>query len=413
MHIQENLKRLLLIVLCLQFSACNRQETASEGRPVNTDPNQVRLSSQAAQLAKISSLPVTSQADFSQVETTGQIKADENRVFHINSIVAGRVVKDNVVLGKVIKQGDQLAIIQNLDVAKTYGDYIHQAHLNEVDMAQTRAKLELANKTVERLKGLTREGIVAEKDLLNAQNQQRLLQIELQGFKEHNIHIKSEAKAILAAYGIDLDATQRGKQVDPSKIETGSRLDSPRGGVVIQKNITVGDVVNPSQPLYVVADLSQVWLDIAIYDKDLEKIKEGESVAFKSDSLPGLEFVGQISYIQPSTGDGTRTFLARAVLPNAKLILKPGMFGQVKITGMASERLPYLTDEAIQKFGSENFVFVDLGNNCYERRHVELGSRIGDGFLIKSGIKLGEPVVSTGSFKLKSELLKSQIGNED
>jgi len=405
--------QLTLLLLCCLFAACTRQETASEGRPASADPNAVHLSSQAAQLAKIASFPVTTEVDLSQIDTTGQIKADENRVFHINSIVAGRVVKDNVVLGKVIKEGDQLAVIQNLDVAKTYGEYIHQSHQNDVDLEQTKARLELAEKTLARLKSLSKEGIVAEKEVLSAQNQQKLLQIEMEGYKEHRIHIDSEAKAVLGAYGVELNTSKAGHQIDPSKIETGSPLIAPRSGVVIQKNVTVGDVVNPAQPLYVVADLSQVWLDIVIYDKDLGKIKEGESVVFKSDSIPGTEFTGRISYIQPSTGDGTRTFLARAVLPNPNLILKPGMFGQIKITSLGASRYPYLPDEAIQKFGNENFVFVDRGDNHYEKRHIELGTRVGDGFLIKSGVSQGEVVVGSGSFKLKSELLKSQIGNED
>lgn len=403
----------LLTASCLILSACLRQESAPIAQHISQNANEVKITADAARLAKITSQPVASAADQSQIETTGQIKADENRVFHINSIVAGRVVKDNVVLGNVIKEGEQLAVIQNLDVAKTYGEYIHKAHQNEVDVEQTKARLELAAKTVERLKGLSKEGIVAEKDLLAAQNQQKLLQIDLAGFKEHAVHIKSEAEALLGAYGVDLNSTQKGKHIDPTKIETGSPLIAPRSGVVIQKNVTVGDVVNPADPLYVVADLSSVWLDVTVYDKDLQKVKEGERVTFRSDSLPGSEFSGRISYIQPSTGDGTRTFVARVVLPNAKLILKPGMFGQIKIISDSGNQRPYLPEQALQKFGNEDFVFIDKGDNSYERRRVVLGDRIGDGYLVVDGITPGELVVESGSFKLKSELLKSQIGTEE
>jgi cobalt-zinc-cadmium efflux system membrane fusion protein len=402
----------LILVSAFILTACGRQEPMSQGQTVASDPNAVELTKAAAELAKIESARVETRENSSEIETTGQIKADENRVFHINSIVEGRVVKDNVVLGKVIKEGEQLAVIQNLDVAKTYGQYIHEAHQNEMNIDQTKAKLELATKNLDRLKRLKIEGIVAEKDLLLASNQEKLLQIELHGYEEHAIHIKSEAKALLSAYGVDLGDLDH-TSIDPRKIETGSPLIAPRSGVVIQKNVTVGDVVSPSQPLYVVADLSQVWLDIAIYDKDLEKIKEGETVEFNSDSLAGSQFKGQINYIQPSTGDGTRTFLARAVLPNPKLVLKPGMFGQIKITGMSGSRLPYLPDQAIQKFGNENFVFVDRGNYHYEKRHVDLGSRLKEGYLVSRGVSPGEMVVGSGSFKLKSEMLKSQIGNED
>jgi cobalt-zinc-cadmium efflux system membrane fusion protein len=401
-----------LAFVCLCFSSCLKQESASEKHAIEQNPNLIKLSASAAKLAAIKSFTVGSKANISQIETTGQIRADENRVFHINSIVAGRVVKDNVVLGKVIREGDELAVIQNLDLARTYGDYIHQAHQNEIDVEEARARLDLANKNVERISRLSKEGIVAEKDVFQTQNQQKLLQIELSGLQEHAIHIRGEAQALLSAFGINLDEIER-KGIDPHEIKTGSPLLSPRAGVVIQKNVTVGDVVNPAQPLYVVADLSQVWLDISIYDKDLEKVKEGQSVAFHSDSLPTLNFMGKISYIQPSAGDGTRTFLARASLPNPHLVLKPGMFGQIKITGIGAESRPFLPDEAIQRYGHEEFVFLDLGNNTYIKRVVALGERLGDGNLVSSGIKSGDKVVGSGSFKLKSELLKSEISNED
>lgn len=401
-----------LLCVCMRLPLCIKQDNSGEGRTSAPLTNEVQLSAKAASLAEIASFSVVSKADISQIETTGQIKADENRVFHINSIVSGRVVKDNVVLGKIIREGDELAVIQNLDLARTYGDYIHQSHQNQIDIEEARARLDLANKNVERLGRLSKEGIVAEKDSLQAQNQQRLLQIELAGLQEHSRHIRGEAQAILSAYGINLDEIER-KPIDPHEIKTGSPLLSPRSGVVIQKNVTVGDVVNPSQPLYVVADLSQVWLDISIYDKDLEKVKEGEAVTFHSDSLPGFEFVGSISYIQPAAGDGTRTFLARAVLPNPRLVLKPGMFGQIKISGLSAEKRPYLPDQALQKYGQENFVFIDLGENKYLKRIVVLGDRLGDGYLVRSGVENGDKVVGSGSFKLKSELLKSQISNED
>jgi multidrug efflux pump subunit AcrA (membrane-fusion protein) len=89
------------------------------------------------------------------------------------------------------------------------------------------------------------------------------------------------------------------------------------------------------------------------------------------------------------------------------------MFGQIEVTSMRASRYPYLLDEAIQKFGNESFVFIDQGDNRFQKRHVELGNRVRDGYLVKSGIIAGERVVGSGSFKLKSEMLKSQIGNED
>ena len=391
-------------------SACSRQENAVNPTSSAGTGNQVRLTPRAIDLAQLEIISVKERASQSKIITTGEIKADDNRVFHINSIVAGRVAKDNVILGNSIKPGEQLAVVQNLDVARTYGDYIHQAHQNEIDIAQAEARLDLAKKNVQRLEKLNKEGIVAEKDLVTAQSQQRLCEIILQGSKEHKIHIQAEAKSLLGAYGISLEEEEK---QGLSHIISGSPILSPKSGVVIKKNITVGDVVNPSEPLYVVADLSQVWLDIAVYDKDLGKIKEGESVVFHSDSIPGKTLKGIISYIQPAAGDTTKTFLARVVLPNEKLILKPGMFGQAEITSSISNQHPYLPDRALQKYGNDTFVFVKKNDGSFSKRKITLGDRLGDGYLITEGISAGEEVIGSGSFKLKSELLKSEISTEE
>jgi len=400
-----------IIVTTLCVSACAKPQIEKiESTKLTNIQDQISLSAQALNSSPLEILNVENRVDQAKIVTTGEIKADENRVFHINSIVAGRVMEDKVSLGKAIKKGDKLAIIQNLEVARTYGDYIHQAHQNQVDIAQVEARLELAKKTVQRLAHLSQEGIVAEKDLLAAENQQKILEIDLAGLKEHNIHIKAESKELLATYGVSLEEEEK-KGVE--HIDSGSPIIAPKSGVVIQKNVTVGDVVSPSQVLYVVADLSQVWLDLAVYDKDLQKIKEGERVIFHSDSLRGAKYSGNISYIQPVAGDSTKTFLARVILPNQNMILKPGMFGQAEISSNMGKNLPYLYDRSLQKYENETFTFIKTADGSFEKRLVTLGDRVGDGYLITNGIKEGEQVVGTGSFKLKSELLKSKIGNDE
>ncbi len=409
--IKHQIDNLILFTSCACLSACaNQQPDKVTVSASALNPNRISLSKRALDSAQLEILTVENRIDQAKIITTGEIKADENRVFHINSIVAGRVIEDDVTLGKTIKRGDQLAVIQNLEVARTYGEYIHQAHQNEVDIAQVQARLDLAKKTMQRLSRLSQEGIVAEKDLLAAENQQKILEIDLKGLLEHHLHIRAEAKELLATYGVSLEKEEKGGM---EHINSGSPIVAPKSGVVIQKNVTVGDVVSPSQVLYVVADLSQVWLDVAVYDKDLQKIKEGQLVTFRSDSLHGAKFTGNISYIQPLAGDTTKTFLARVILPNQNMNLKPGMFGQAEISGSSSQEYPYLYDRSLQKYDNETFAFIRHDDGIFEKRSVSLGDRVGDGYMIRDGISAGDEVVGSGSFKLKSELLKSKISTED
>ncbi|MBX9685253.1 MAG: efflux RND transporter periplasmic adaptor subunit [Candidatus Obscuribacterales bacterium] len=225
--------------------------------------------------------------------------------------------------------------------------------------------------------------------------------------KEKSTHIEEEARSLLSAYGVTLH------DIRSEKIQTTSPIVAPRSGVITKKAITVGDVVAVQQTLYEVADLSQVWLDIAIYDKDLPRVKEGQIATFVSDSLPGKPFTGPISYIRPSTGDNTRTFLARVILKNPGLLLKPGMFGQVRIQEPAFAGQTFVPEESVQTYGKEVFVFIDLGGARYRKQHIQLGKKVEGGFLVESGVSAGDRVVTQGSFNLKAAVLKSQFAEED
>ena len=180
--------------------------------------------------------------------TTGEIKADENRVFHLNSLANGRVIKDDVMLGDVIRAGQTLGLVQNIDVARIYGDYIHQAHQNEIDIKLEETRLELNKKNYDRIKGLFDQGIAAAKDYIKAEADKKLSEQTLSGLKEHRGHIREEAKAMLAAYGVPIGDSQS------EHVESTNPIKTPRAGVIIKKNVTVGDVVNSTEPLYVVAD---------------------------------------------------------------------------------------------------------------------------------------------------------------
>jgi membrane fusion protein, heavy metal efflux system len=405
----EKFYRYLLPVLCCGcffLSGCAREKIATESAIQSAPSDSVHLSAKAIERFAVSSVTVQQRADNQPLATTGEVRADENRVFHINSLTSGRLIKDNVMLGEVIHPGQTLAVVQNLDVVKIYGDYIHQAHQNELDIQMSETRLALASKNYERLKSLYEDKIAAEKDLLKAEADKKIEEQYLSGLKEHAIHIKAEAKAMLLAYGVKLGDARS------EQIESNSPITTPRGGVVIRKTVTVGDVVSSVEPLYVVADLSQVWLDIAIYDKQVQNTKIGNAITFTSDSLPGHTFTGSVSYINPSTDGTSGTFIARAVLANTNMLLKPGMLGRVQVK-QATATKPFVPEDAVQKFGKDTFVFLDLGNGSYKKQSVVIGEHVGDGYLVDQGVRAGDRIVEKGSFTLKAEMLKSTMAGEE
>jgi cobalt-zinc-cadmium efflux system membrane fusion protein len=401
----------LLSFLCLSISACTQKEaTETVEQPSKASPGvkkTVTLTPMAIKRFGIAMITVQEKEDRQPLTTTGEIKADENNVFHINSLSNGRVLSDFVQLGDVIKSGQTLAILQNLDVSKVYGDYIHQAHQNEIDTHLEETKMRLAQKNYERIKMLFQEKIAAEKDLLKAEADYQIASQTVAGLKEHATHIREEAKVMLAAYGVKIGPT------NSEHIESNSPITAPRSGVIIKKNITIGDVVTNSEPLYVVGDLNQVWLDIAVYDQQLQNIKIGDPVLFSSESLPGQSIKGVINYIKPSTEDNTGTFIARAVLINRHGALKPGMLGKVQIQQEHSTKKLFVPENAVQKYHNETFVFTASTPGEYKKQVVELGDHVDGGYFIASGLKAGNEIVGNGSFTLKAEMLKDLTAGDE
>src|SRR5271168_60514 len=251
-------------MICASLTSCSHKEV-HEQTPLPVEPRDtINLSLSAIERFGIRVITVGQRPDSETITTTGDIKADENRVFHINSLSSGRVIRDNVMLGDIIRAGQVLAIVQNLDVAKIYGEYIHQAHENEIQVHLSETRLGLAKKNYDRLKSLYQEKIAAEKDFIKAEADKNLEEEILRGNKEHATHIKEEAQAMLAAYGVKLGDSHS------EHVQSDSPITTPRAGVIIKKSVTVGDVVSNTEPLYVLGDLSHVWLDIAVYDKQLQ-----------------------------------------------------------------------------------------------------------------------------------------------
>jgi cobalt-zinc-cadmium efflux system membrane fusion protein len=395
------------IVFSGSFYGCGTKE-AEEQVQEKAPPDVIQLAPEAIRQSDITTTVTVGSRNVSrQIATTGEIKANENRVFHINSFVTGRVIRDNVFLGDSIHQGQTLALVQNLEVAKVQADYIHELHQNEIEIDQARTRVSLTQKNLERERRLLAEGISPRKDYQQAEAEAIMARQELEGKREHAVHIKTEAKALLGAYGT--------RPVNPhsERISTSSPVTAPRSGVITKKNITLGDMVTPETVMYEVADLSQTWLDIAVYPKDLSSIRIGQTVSFTTDSLPGKLFIGRINYIQPSADETSQTYIARAYLDNSSGLLKPGMFGQARIEQTTQQTKPFVPEEAVQKYGRENFVFVALGNDRFRKQTVQLGDHISGGYLINSGVQPGDKIVGKGSFVLKAEMLKSQFAEEE
>jgi cobalt-zinc-cadmium efflux system membrane fusion protein len=181
-------------------------------------------------------------------------------------------------------------------------------------------------------------------------------------------------------------------------------------GTIIQKHVTLGEFVRDDADIFVVADLSDVWVNVSVYARFLAEVKPGQAVRITSPGV-GESAAGVIDYVGPLVGESTRTGVARMVLPNPKRIWQPGLFVTAHITVAELEAPVAVPDGAIQTVEGRDVVFVRSGNT-FTARPVTTGRRGVDLLEITDGLARGEDYVAEGSFIFKAEFGKSEAGHE-
>jgi membrane fusion protein, copper/silver efflux system len=177
---------------------------------------------------------------------------------------------------------------------------------------------------------------------------------------------------------------------------------SPVSGFVIEKQALKGLHIMPGQSLYRVADLSVVWVEADVYERDLSTVQRGATAALTLDAYPGERFPGRVIYIYPYLDEKTRTNKVRFELVNRSGRLKPGMYANVELRGHGGMAFTVPTD-AVLDSGQEQIVFVAEGDGLFEPRRVKAGRRAGDSIEILDGLKDGEQVATGAAFFLDSE----------
>ena len=182
------------------------------------------------------------------------------------------------------------------------------------------------------------------------------------------------------------------------------RMNAPRDGIVVDKLVVEGQMVEPGMKLYRLADLASVWIQAQVYEQDLPFIKLGQEATVTLASLPDPKFRGRVTYIYPMVDEKTRTAKVRMEFHNPGYFLKPGMYATVEIAADVSPSAILVPDMAVLRSGEQNTVFVALDDGHFEPRKIQLGARAEGGFYeVHAGLREGERVVTSGQFMLDSE----------
>ncbi len=320
------------------------------------------------------------------ISVTGKVEVNADRIAHVSPRIPGKVVSVGASLGDSVGAGQALASLDSVELGEALSRY-----------RQSKSKLTLAEKNMERVKTLVEKKIAARKEILQAETDYQTASTELQTDEER-----------LLLYGL-----AKGELVSANGKRILLPVHSPIAGVVTEKHATVGELADPSKSLYTVADLSTVWVMVDVNEKDLAKVRKGQSAVVRVGSFPESKFSGRITHIADIVDEATRTVKARVEVQNPGRKLKPEMFASVELT-LPATAPPVLAvpEEAVQELEGKKVLFVTEDGEEFTPREVQLGNASGGMIEVTSGLKEGEKYAAKGGFILKSELKKGELGEE-
>jgi multidrug efflux pump subunit AcrA (membrane-fusion protein) len=334
------------------------EEPGAEGTIGSAAPPVV-LSAAAIRAAGVATAPVVRQPLSHEIRAVGEIAADETRLVRVAARVAGRVEKLYAnFTGQPVRRGAPLFSLYSPDLVSTQREYL------------------LAVENRRRLAGASEEAVHSADSLVEAARDR----LRLWGISNDQIRA--------------LDGTRRP--------ELALTFRSPVSGVALQKSVVEGQYVVEGTELYLLADLSNVWLVAAVYEFDLGRVRVGQPVAATVSAYPGREFQGRVVFIEPVLDAETRTVRVRAVLPNPRGELKPGMFADARLSVALGDRLSIPKAAAIDT-GARQIVYVETSPGSFTPRPVKLGATAGDRREVLAGLQEGEKVVAAANFFIDSQ----------
>ncbi|OHE57011.1 MAG: hypothetical protein A2Z47_02005 [Thermodesulfovibrio sp. RBG_19FT_COMBO_42_12] len=322
-----------------------------------------------------------------QLSLPGEVVANADRLVHVVPRVSGVVRDVRKNLGDFVSAGEVLSILESRELADAKASFL---------AAREREILARANFTRE--EDLWKKKISAEQDYLEAKRAIAEALIELRS-SEQKLHAIGFSDAYLSRL--------------PNQLEieyTKYVLTAPASGTILQKHIAKGEVLKDDSEAFVIADLSSVWVNISIYQKDMPLVRKGQEVIISAGhEIPDAR--GVISYVGPLVGEQTRTGIARVVLPNKGGHWRPGLFITARLTVKATDVPIAVSKTALQTMEDKTYIFVKTEEG-FESRPVTAGRTDEKQAEIISGLAPGQQYVTNGAFALKAQLSKSAFGDE-
>src|SRR5882724_10520358 len=356
---QRNTLLILIAAAGALGGGCRKTPTPS-ATPVNAQatPIVTQSADKAIETQIVSAAPIAG-----AISATGKISVPEDRTAIIGPVNQGRIVKLYAGQGSRVRKGQKLAELGSADIDQAEADYLKALADAENARRSATAELRLAQQTYDRTKALYEKTVVPGKNLQSA---------------EHDLEV---AKATAANTKATLTAARRHLLIlglNDSAIDALSKkpglgatfpLNSPIDGIVVERNATIGASVGTDASVFKIIDISRVWIDANVFEKDLPRVRVGQPVKLTVTSFPGSTFSGKVIFINSVVDPDSRTVKVRTEVANNDGRLKPDMFANVEIITDVSSSAISVPQSAVLEDDGKSVVFVAEGN-AYQKRQV-------------------------------------------
>jgi membrane fusion protein, heavy metal efflux system len=380
-------------MILLLFCACRNNAASSNPHDKAEKPGAVKQEPRRGEVVRfteaqirefgISTAPATAGIIRIEVELPGEVVLNADRIAHVVPRVSGVVKEVRINLGDTVRRGEVMAVLESRELADSAAALI-----------AARARVALAQTNYAREEQVWKKRLSPEQDYLEAKTKLAETTIELHTAEQklRSLGFSNESIAQL-----------------PGRSDEGASLyamTAPFEGTVMEKHISLGEVLNDASTAFVIADLSTVWVNLDIQQKDLPLVKVGQTAAigFSNESA---RIQGRIGFLEPTATETNRTIHARIVVPNAAGTLRPGSF----VTG----RIPVETVPVPILVPNTALVMVDGKTGLFVKekegfrlQSVSVGRTDGKNTEIKEGLSRGQVYVDAGAFTVKSELEKPE-----
>jgi cobalt-zinc-cadmium efflux system membrane fusion protein len=372
---------LTYVFFVLVLSACQKVEKTPEPEMAK-DPNVVELNpalKERVRLVKVGESEIRE-----ELRIPGSVQVSEQRIARIGAPVTGRITDIDAVLGQQVKHGQTLATLNSTELAQ-----------NQLVYIKALQQIELHSKAVERARTLLDADVISKAELQRRESELSAAQAELNAAADQ-----------LQVLGMSPQGIA--KLSKSSAMHSFSTVSARISGTVIDRKVNLGQVVQPADELFVVADLSKVWAVAEVPEAQIELIEMGEEVNIEVPALDKASIRAKLIYVGDVVNPQTRTVTIRSEIDNQKKSLKPDMLVSMLIK---SKPLPKLAIpvQAIVRENDKDHVFVQIAPNKFRLREVVLGTDFQDMVAVVNGLEKDEIVVSDGAFHMNNERKRKEL----